>query len=106
MQLAPELVYPLYLAAASDRYLSNCMLNLKKCILLALYMSHLFCCLIICSSQEPVVKRGEELLKRQAAGVNLDDSDLINRLFMLFNGMLWHCLIISSIYIFCLTVIQ
>ncbi|OAY68778.1 Proteasome-associated protein ECM [Ananas comosus] len=55
MQLAPELVYPLYLAAASD-------------------------------SQEPVVKRGEELLKRQAAGVNLDDSDLINRLFMLFNG--------------------
>lgn len=38
-------------------------------------------------SQEPVIKRGEELLKRKAAVVNLDDSDLIRRLFMLFNGM-------------------
>ncbi|XP_029120499.1 uncharacterized protein [Elaeis guineensis] len=37
-------------------------------------------------SQEPVVKRGEELLKRKAAGVNLDDPNLIKRLFMLFNG--------------------
>lgn len=55
MQLGPELVYPLYLAASSD-------------------------------SQEPVAKRGEELLKRKAAGVNLDDPDLIRRLFMLFNG--------------------
>lgn len=55
MQLAPELTYPLYVAAASD-------------------------------SQEPVAKRGEELLKRKAAGANLDDSDLIKRLFMLFNG--------------------
>ncbi|WOK96791.1 hypothetical protein Cni_G05498 [Canna indica] len=55
MQLAPELVYPLYLAAASD-------------------------------SQEPVSKRGDELLKRKAAGVNLDDTFLIKRLFLLFNG--------------------
>lgn len=55
MQLPPELVYPLYLAAASD-------------------------------SQEPVVKRGEELLKHKAAGANLEDSSLINRLFLLFNG--------------------
>ncbi|XP_077218029.1 ARM repeat superfamily protein isoform X2 [Tasmannia lanceolata] len=55
MELAPELVYPLYLAACSD-------------------------------SQESVVKRGEELLKRKAAGVNLEDMDLIQRLFLLFNG--------------------
>ncbi|KAK1292730.1 hypothetical protein QJS10_CPB17g01685 [Acorus calamus] len=55
MDLAPELVYPLYIAACSD-------------------------------SQESVVKRGEELLKRKAAGVNLEDSDLIGRLFFLFNG--------------------
>ncbi|KAF3327246.1 proteasome-associated protein ECM29 isoform X1 [Carex littledalei] len=37
-------------------------------------------------SLEPVVKRGEDLLKRGAPGVNLEDSDLIRRLFMLFNG--------------------
>ncbi|KAK8955794.1 hypothetical protein KSP40_PGU002294 [Platanthera guangdongensis] len=37
-------------------------------------------------SQELVVKRAEELLKRKASGVNLEDSDLINRLFILFNG--------------------
>ncbi|URE19654.1 Proteasome-associated protein ECM29 [Musa troglodytarum] len=55
MQLATELVYPLYLVAASD-------------------------------SQEPVSKRGEELLKRKAAGVNMDDTTLIQRLFTLFNG--------------------
>ncbi|XP_058078401.1 uncharacterized protein LOC131226734 [Magnolia sinica] len=55
MELSPELVYPLYIAACSD-------------------------------SQEPVIKRGEELLKRKAAGANLEDRDLINRLFLLFNG--------------------
>ncbi|KAG9454895.1 hypothetical protein H6P81_007799 [Aristolochia fimbriata] len=55
MSLAPELVYPLYVAACSD-------------------------------SQEPVAKKGEELLKRKAAGVNLEDPHLINRLFLLFNG--------------------
>lgn len=37
-------------------------------------------------SQETVVKRGEELLKKKAFGVNLDDANLINRLFLLFNG--------------------
>ncbi|KAF8398207.1 hypothetical protein HHK36_017133 [Tetracentron sinense] len=36
--------------------------------------------------QEPVIKRGEELLKRKASGANLDDPDLMNRLFLLFNG--------------------
>ncbi|XP_020242083.1 proteasome-associated protein ECM29 homolog isoform X2 [Asparagus officinalis] len=36
--------------------------------------------------QEAITRRGEELLKRKAAGVNLDDSDLIRGLFMLFNG--------------------
>ncbi|GLU18926.1 hypothetical protein SLE2022_352020 [Rubroshorea leprosula] len=55
MELALELVYPLYLAACAD-------------------------------SQEPVVKRGEELLKRQASTTNLDDPRLINKLFLLFNG--------------------
>ncbi|VYS53613.1 unnamed protein product [Arabidopsis thaliana] len=37
-------------------------------------------------SQEPVAKRGEELLKKIASGTNLDDPKLINRLFLLFNG--------------------
>ncbi|PKA49156.1 hypothetical protein AXF42_Ash010841 [Apostasia shenzhenica] len=55
MQLIPELVYPIYLAAAAD-------------------------------SEEQVVKRGEELLKREASSVNLDDSALITKLFILFNG--------------------
>jgi hypothetical protein len=40
------------------------------------------------SSEEPVVKRGEELLKKKASGANLDDLNLIKRLFLLFNGKL------------------
>ncbi|KAK3004296.1 hypothetical protein RJ639_018392 [Escallonia herrerae] len=56
MDLALELVYPLYVAACAD-------------------------------CQEPVVKRGEELLKKKASGVNLDDTTLINRLFLLFNAL-------------------
>ncbi|KAK7276642.1 hypothetical protein RIF29_17785 [Crotalaria pallida] len=55
MELAPELVYPLYTVASVD-------------------------------CEEPVVKRGEELLKKKASGANLDDLNLINRLFSLFNG--------------------
>eukprot|EP00268_Persea_americana_P062214 TRINITY_DN795_c0_g1_i5.p1 TRINITY_DN795_c0_g1~~TRINITY_DN795_c0_g1_i5.p1 ORF type:complete len:1799 (+),score=364.65 TRINITY_DN795_c0_g1_i5:189-5585(+) len=55
MELSPELVYPIYLAACSD-------------------------------SQEPVIRRGEDLLKRNAASANLEDPDLIKRLFLLFNG--------------------
>ncbi|KAF3455353.1 hypothetical protein FNV43_RR05803 [Rhamnella rubrinervis] len=55
MELAPELVYPLYVAASVD-------------------------------CQEPVVKKGDELMRKKAAGANLDDPDLINRLFLLFNG--------------------
>ncbi|KAF4378493.1 hypothetical protein G4B88_027553 [Cannabis sativa] len=55
MELAPELVYPLYLAASVD-------------------------------FQDPVVKRGEELLRKKANGTNLDDMNLINKLFLLFNG--------------------
>lgn len=39
------------------------------------------------SSHEPVIKRGEELLKKKASGVNLEDQSLINRLYLLFNGM-------------------
>ncbi|CAN6357538.1 unnamed protein product [Urochloa humidicola] len=55
MNFAPEVVYPLYVSAASD-------------------------------SQESVSKRGEELLKRKASTANLEDPNLIKKLFMLFNG--------------------
>ncbi|XP_066339222.1 uncharacterized protein [Miscanthus floridulus] len=37
-------------------------------------------------SQEPVSKKGEEFLKRKASTVNLEDPNLIKRLFTLFNG--------------------
>ncbi|KAL2510922.1 ARM repeat superfamily protein [Abeliophyllum distichum] len=37
-------------------------------------------------SQESVVKKAEELLKKNASGVNLDDPNLISKLFFLFNG--------------------
>ncbi|XP_019163794.1 PREDICTED: proteasome-associated protein ECM29 homolog isoform X2 [Ipomoea nil] len=55
MEIAAELVYPLYIAACAD-------------------------------SQESVVKKGEELLKKKTSGVNLDDVNLIKKLFLLFNG--------------------
>lgn len=44
------------------------------------------------SSQEIVLKKGEELLKKYASGVNLDDPDLISRLYLLFNGIRLVCL--------------
>ncbi|RLM58427.1 hypothetical protein C2845_PM18G00010 [Panicum miliaceum] len=37
-------------------------------------------------SQESVSKKGEELLKRKASTVNLEDPNLIKKLFTLFNG--------------------
>ncbi|XP_059624994.1 uncharacterized protein LOC132268214 [Cornus florida] len=55
MELAPELVYPIYVSACADW-------------------------------QEPVVKRGEELLKKKASGANLEDANMMNELFLLFNG--------------------
>ncbi|KAF6155314.1 hypothetical protein GIB67_019840 [Kingdonia uniflora] len=55
LELAPELLYPLYIAACSN-------------------------------SQEPVIKRGEALLKRSSAAVNLENPELMKRLFLLFNG--------------------
>ncbi|CAN1250182.1 Proteasome adapter and scaffold protein ECM29 [Linum perenne] len=55
IELPPELVYPLYLAASAD-------------------------------IQEPVIKRGEQLLKKKAAGANLDDPNLLKKLFTLLNG--------------------
>ncbi|WJX94387.1 hypothetical protein P8452_75807 [Trifolium repens] len=61
MEHDPELVYPLYLAASVHR-----------------------------SSEEHVVKRGEELLKKKTTGANLNDLNLIKRLFLLFNGKLLH----------------
>ncbi|KAM3287700.1 proteasome adapter and scaffold protein ECM29 isoform X1 [Capsicum chacoense] len=36
--------------------------------------------------QESIVKRGEELQKKNASGVNLEDADLVSKLFVLFNG--------------------
>ncbi|XP_057955900.1 uncharacterized protein LOC131149465 [Malania oleifera] len=36
--------------------------------------------------QGPVAKRGEELLKKAASNANLDDANLISKLFLLFNG--------------------
>ncbi|KAG0457672.1 hypothetical protein HPP92_022829 [Vanilla planifolia] len=37
-------------------------------------------------SQEHVIKRGEELVKHKSIGANLDNADLVNKLFLLFNG--------------------
>uniref|UniRef100_A0A7C8YNH1 Proteasome component Ecm29 N-terminal domain-containing protein n=1 Tax=Opuntia streptacantha TaxID=393608 RepID=A0A7C8YNH1_OPUST len=37
-------------------------------------------------SQEPVAKRGEDLLKRKGSAADLDDPTLIKKLFLLFNG--------------------
>lgn len=36
--------------------------------------------------QESIVKRGEELHKKNASGVNLEDANLVSKLFVLFNG--------------------
>lgn len=84
MQLAPEIVYPLYLAAASDRYSD---MILKVCInRCGIVVVLIFPILYFYSSQESVVKKGEELLKRKSTGVNLEDTSLIKKLFTLFNG--------------------
>ncbi|EPS65152.1 hypothetical protein M569_09623, partial [Genlisea aurea] len=37
-------------------------------------------------SYGPVIKKGEELLKKISSAVSLDDQNLINKLFLLFNG--------------------
>ncbi|PIN26135.1 hypothetical protein CDL12_01113 [Handroanthus impetiginosus] len=37
-------------------------------------------------SHDSVLRKGEELLKKNASGVNLEDMNLISRLFLLFNG--------------------
>ncbi|KAJ8543860.1 hypothetical protein K7X08_025478 [Anisodus acutangulus] len=36
--------------------------------------------------QESIVKRGEELQKKNASSVNLEDANLVSKLFVLFNG--------------------
>jgi hypothetical protein len=50
----------------------------------------------ISSSEEHVVKRGEELLKKKTTGANLNDLNLIKRLFLLFllryNKDIWCCI--------------
>jgi hypothetical protein len=52
------------------------------------------------SSQEAVIKKGEELLRKKAASANLDDSNLMNKLFLLFNGM-----IVDSFCYFCFIIL-
>lgn len=42
--------------------------------------------LFVVYSNERVAKRGDELLKRKAAAVNLEDSTLIKKLFSLYLG--------------------
>ncbi|KAL6519030.1 hypothetical protein OROHE_017454 [Orobanche hederae] len=55
LELPPESVHPIYIAACAD-------------------------------SHESVLKKGEELLKKNTSRVNLDDLNLSSRLFLLFNG--------------------
>jgi len=45
--------------------------------------------LVFFESQESIVKRGEELHKKNASGVNLEDANLVSKLFVLFNGMIY-----------------
>lgn len=45
--------------------------------------------LVLFESQESIVKRGEELHKKNASGVNLEDANLVSKLFVLFNGMVY-----------------
>ncbi|VFQ85232.1 unnamed protein product [Cuscuta campestris] len=55
MEIAVELVYPIYIAACAD-------------------------------SQELIAKKGDDLLKKKATTVNVEDLDMIKKLFFLFNG--------------------
>ncbi|KAL6564853.1 hypothetical protein OROMI_016303 [Orobanche minor] len=55
LELPPESVHPIYIAACAD-------------------------------SHESVLKKGEELLKKNTSRVNLDDLNLSSRMFLLFNG--------------------
>jgi hypothetical protein len=80
MQLASEIVYPIYLAGASDRYF-HFDYNVQKMVIINNCANHFH------YSQESVTKRGDELLKRKASTANLEDPKLIKKLFTLFNGM-------------------
>ena len=53
------------------------------------------------SSEEPLIKKGQELLKKKANGTNLDYLNLINILFFLFNGMLLMVLLAYTQIFFC-----
>lgn len=88
MELVPEIVYPLFLVACVDRYPRKQSLLFVFYIFYAHRLQHdeMFT-VSPPSSHEPVIKRGEELLKKKASGVNLEDQSLINRLYLLFNGM-------------------
>lgn len=104
MDLSGESLYPLYIAASVDRY-ALCFSRMAYFVPVTgkeMLFYHFPCCTLfilfmilrvvwillvkIYSSQEPVAKRGEELLKKKASGTNMDDPKLINRLFLLFNG--------------------
>lgn len=98
LELDPEVVYSIYLAASADRYVwvpleRHKIVSLTSLdAILFINMQILFHHLVIgFSSQEAVVKRGDELLKKKASGVNFDDPLLINRLFVLFSGRIKSC---------------
>lgn len=44
-------------------------------------------CFLMFSSQDAVIRKGEELLKKKASSANLDDPNLMDKLFLLFNGV-------------------
>lgn len=52
-----------------------------------LHITYYFSRIFFLISHEPVLKKGEHLLKKNASIVNLEDQNLITRLFILFNGM-------------------
>lgn len=55
---------------------------------------------------EPVIRRGEELLKKKTSGVQFDDAKLINRLFLLFNGMKSLTICYILIFQICLSILR
>ncbi|KAJ8751379.1 hypothetical protein K2173_016576 [Erythroxylum novogranatense] len=61
-------------------------LNVIESMELSPEIAYPICLAASADSQEQVIKRGEELLKKKAFSANLDDSNLMNKLFLLFNG--------------------
>ena len=91
MNFAPEIVYPLYLSAASDRYSISEFCLKYTGIFMWIDNDANHCFNVV---KESVSKKGEELLKRKASTVNLEDPNLIKKLFTVFSGM--HFLFLGS----------